>query len=727
MFPRINQLNHLSVAYFSVLFVVIILYLMLRLTYKRFTLRRTIYCASLLTMLIAMVMLWACNKPVKIKPEAATPYSTVIDSANNLFYQGRFDGAVNYIDSAIKNPAALNIKDKFDFLYLHYNYYDKGRVDTTKAMFYANSMLALLSTDNNSTLYTKEYCMACFSKGDAFYKLGRYNDAFKYYYLGKMANNNDIGGCSLGDYSYRMGMTKYKRELYADAAVYFKQSFNELGDCDNGFRVFYRSQEVLDNIGLCYSKLNQFADAEAYFNNALNYIHNNERKFGNFAQQIDIAKAVVYGNYAEVLLNKRQYVKAEAMLKASIAINLVKGRDYQDAELTELKLAKLFVLTHRPNMAFALLQLLKTQLADVKNDVATVQWNLMLAEYYKAKGDYAQAYKYLAAYNYLDEALEAKDKAIKQYDASKEMRVFDDARVIKDQERHRQLYRIYLLVAMTVVLLAVVIIILTFYVWRRSRSNLSVMTDLNTRINEQNISLQNALQKLETANHEKDRILHAVAHDLRNPLGGIASLTAMLVDDNSFDAEHREFISMINLTAKNSIELINEILEATMSGGVKPIEKKLVDINTLLSNSIELMRFKAAEKNQHIMLKTLSNPETLLISSEKIWRVINNLISNAIKFSPEGAVIKVRMVHVGAFVQIEFSDKGIGIPDNLKKQVFNMFTEAKRPGTNGEKSFGLGLSVSKQIIESHNGDIWFESHPDGGTSFYIKLKRYIVA
>jgi two-component system sensor histidine kinase VicK len=72
-------------------------------------------------------------------------------------------------------------------------------------------------------------------------------------------------------------------------------------------------------------------------------------------------------------------------------------------------------------------------------------------------------------------------------------------------------------------------------------------------------------------------------------------------------------------------------------------------------------------------------------------------------------------------VEISVKDSGIGIPENMKNKVFNMFTEAKRPGTAGEKSFGLGLSISKQIIEKHAGKIWFERNNSKEVTFYVRL------
>jgi two-component system, OmpR family, sensor histidine kinase VicK len=111
----------------------------------------------------------------------------------------------------------------------------------------------------------------------------------------------------------------------------------------------------------------------------------------------------------------------------------------------------------------------------------------------------------------------------------------------------------------------------------------------------------------------------------------------------------------------------------------------------------------------------------LYISREKIWRVISNLISNAIKFSPSGASIIVRITEKDDQVIIAVEDNGIGIPENLRDQVFNMFTTAQRPGTGGERSFGLGLSICKQIMDLFHGKIWFENKKEGGTIFFISL------
>jgi signal transduction histidine kinase len=104
-----------------------------------------------------------------------------------------------------------------------------------------------------------------------------------------------------------------------------------------------------------------------------------------------------------------------------------------------------------------------------------------------------------------------------------------------------------------------------------------------------------------------------------------------------------------------------------------------------------------------------------------MWRVVSNLIANAIKFSPTGAIINVVMKVDAGHVLIAVEDYGIGVPEEMKDKIFDMYTEAKRPGTAGEQPFGLGLAISKQIVEAHNGRIWFVSRPGNGTTFFVQL------
>jgi signal transduction histidine kinase len=309
---------------------------------------------------------------------------------------------------------------------------------------------------------------------------------------------------------------------------------------------------------------------------------------------------------------------------------------------------------------------------------------------------------------------------LKETDVNQQLANLEKQDEITNLSNNNKLQRLYLDVAIVCGILLIIIMLLIWRTWRRSKLDMAVVILLNKQVNEQKTNLEKALDEVKYSSQEKDRILRAVAHDLRNPLGGIASLSGIMVEESEHDKELQNQLALIKDTATDSLELINEILEATKNS-TGELKKQWVDVNAMLNNSVELLRFKAAEKHQQILLKSLGSSLDININREKIWRVLSNLISNAIKFSPVDSLILVGASQKKDHIVISVQDHGIGIPDNMKEKVFNMFTDAKRPGTIGEKSFGLGLSISKQIIEKHNGKIWFESEVDKGTTFYISL------
>jgi signal transduction histidine kinase len=334
------------------------------------------------------------------------------------------------------------------------------------------------------------------------------------------------------------------------------------------------------------------------------------------------------------------------------------------------------------------------------------------------------AYQYLLKHIALKDSISNASKKLKEADIFKQIDQLEKNYEFVQLQQNNKLQQYYLIIAIIFGLMVLLIMFLVFRNWQRSKKNLGSLSILNEQINHQNHTLEHALGELNINSQEKDRILRTVAHDLRNPLGGVASLAGMMVDDEDYNEDQKELINLIMETSNNSIELINDILEATEGVSDRPDkEKELVELNSLLNNSIELMRFKAAEKKQQIIFEANDSAIELFIYREQIWRVISNLLSNAIKFSPERGIIRVKLSEDDKLVNISVTDDGIGIPDSMQDKIFNIFTEAKRPGTAGEKSFGLGLSICKQIIEKHNGKIWFESNSDKGTVFHVSLNK----
>jgi signal transduction histidine kinase len=278
---------------------------------------------------------------------------------------------------------------------------------------------------------------------------------------------------------------------------------------------------------------------------------------------------------------------------------------------------------------------------------------------------------------------------------------------------------IYRLVVICITIMAIVIILLIYSNFKRSKKNVQKLTLLNNEINLQKKQVEFALEKLEISNKDKDRILRVVAHDLRNPIGGIAAISQAILDQHE-DVENKDLIQMIENTSTHSLTLISELLQAD-SSNKESLNLESIAINQLVKKTATLLNYKAFEKQQQINIDALTKDIFVNIDENKMDRVIGNLITNAIKFSPKQSVINLAIQQQTTSVIITIKDNGIGIPQAMQSQIFEMFGNAKRKGTNGEKSFGLGLSICKQIVEAHHGKIWVESQEGMGSCFFIEL------
>lgn len=685
-----------------------------------FAIRKTTILFSMA--LLSFIFLFSCKKKPKHTyndQEYSEEFQTVFSKVNKLNDQKKFEAALKYLDSgfnAIKDPT---INDRFRYYGFHFMYARKAKNDPRKELAYADSMYTIALKGANEKSYLSNFAESSFAKGDAYFDLRQYSDAYKCFYQGYFIGKNYFDNSVLAEYTYRMGMVMFRQSSYKMAANYFKESYRQSFAYPNGFKAFYQRQELLNDIGESYQQDGELDSAAIYFNKTLAYINKNNERFKNISNLLDVARAVTYGDLGLIYYKQKQYDLAADQFKKSIDINLRKYNDNANAELVEVNLGQLYLDRHQDAPFIKLMNNMRNQFDTVKNTEAQTDWNRLMSKFYSQKNDYSKAYQYFSQYSSLKDSLVQQTISLKETDVNQQLANYDKQAQIETLRDNNKIQEIYLYLAVTGVSMAVIIIFLIYRNWKRSRNDVVIVSALNKQINRQKTELETTLNELKQNSQEKDRILRTVAHDLRNPIGGIVALTNAMLDDD-FTEEQKSLLKLVSDTSQNSLELINEILEAT-NLSASGLDREPVEINSLVNNSVEILSFKAAEKDQHIITELLDHPKKLFISKEKIWRVISNLISNAIKFSPNNADIRVSVMNGSNEVKISVSDNGIGIPDNIRNEVFNIFTNAKRPGTAGEKSFGLGLSICQQIMENHHGRIWFESTAGKGTTFYISL------
>lgn len=219
--------------------------------------------------------------------------------------------------------------------------------------------------------------------------------------------------------------------------------------------------------------------------------------------------------------------------------------------------------------------------------------------------------------------------------------------------------------------------------------------------------------EIEHLNTQKEEILASVAHDLRNPLNNIQALSGFLLVEN----EDNDEAKMISNAAKQAKEIINDLIE-TVKLDQTNLKTEKQDIATYLTKIIQ--KWKANSKREFLFLPNDIKADVYLNSS-KLERVIDNLISNGLKFSNEDKPIEISLIEQKDKIGIIIRDFGIGIPEELKEHIFHQFSKAGRQGLLGEKSIGLGLHISKRIVEQHAGKLMVNSAENEGTAFTILL------
>ncbi len=678
---------------------------------------KRMYCLFLILM---NVCISSCHYPATINADHPDYFRKILDSARGLHDQVHPNTGLQFVDSVYAAFPNAGVGDKYRKYSFKCDYYRKEQIrDYYQALLCADSMLLVIHNSGLENQYNKEYADANFSKGDLLFKLGKYVEANEYYYKGKVFAEKTLNYCDRAAIICRFAMVSYQQGKFLEAAAFFKESFDQASPCKTmSFDFTATMQEQLDNTGLSYYKAGRADSAMKYYNLALDYIEKYKNLFtGNQAVFMKTAKGVIYGNMGMVYYERGDLAMAETLLKKSISIDTRDGNEKMDAQAMQTKLAQLYLETARLPEAQTVLQQLRMALDSMPCEVVELHWRKLQWNYYTTVKQTEKANYYLQSYLALKDSADAKARKLASINPLLEFQNLDQQYELTLLKKENELRNLYLLITVVFSVMALLIIFLVWRNWNRSKKNILTLTSLNRQIGDQNLYLQTTLSSLEQSLEDNARLMKVVVHDLRNPIGAIGSITSLMLARDDSPPEQRKMLKMIGESSSNSMTLINEMLEASTT----PDEMKMewVEMKGLLHYCVELLQFKAVEKKQHIVLQ--AEPLNIFSSRGKMWRVISNLIANAIKFSPEGATVTVQMVRVDDTARISVHDNGIGIPDNLKDKIFELFTEAKRTGTSGEQPFGMGLSISRKIVEAHGGKIWFESDRDRGTTFFVEF------
>lgn len=238
-------------------------------------------------------------------------------------------------------------------------------------------------------------------------------------------------------------------------------------------------------------------------------------------------------------------------------------------------------------------------------------------------------------------------------------------------------------------------------------------------------SIAKTFQELQKVNLNKDKLLSIIAHDLRNTFASLLGYTNFIIDDfEELKKENvLEYVIDINRIIKNTLGLLNDLVDwSRMQTDRINYDPSTNSINNLFNRLSELYVPVARSKGVEIIFCTAGDLKGFY-DNDMIYTVLRNLISNAIKFSKSGTAILVNAYDDQDKIKIEVKDQGIGIPQHVKGNIFNIGQSVSTKGTNDEQGTGLGLVLCKEFVEKNNGQIWFESKEGRGTAFYFTLLK----
>ena len=238
-----------------------------------------------------------------------------------------------------------------------------------------------------------------------------------------------------------------------------------------------------------------------------------------------------------------------------------------------------------------------------------------------------------------------------------------------------------------------------------------------------NLKLYSDLGKAHEQNHRKTQFLGMAAHDLRNPLGAIAGYIELLQEEIGVpDQKQLEYLNGIQEVISFMLNLIDNFLNvAKIEAGKLDLERKLTDLVSVVRKSILFNRLLAETKHIQLEFSCHEKIPSVMLDTDKVQQVVNNLISNAIKYSHSHTTVHITVARNDEFLSVSVKDEGQGIPQDELNKLFQAFSKTSIVSTAGESSTGLGLLICRQIVEAHQGKIWVESQSGVGSVFYVSF------
>ena len=340
-----------------------------------------------------------------------------------------------------------------------------------------------------------------------------------------------------------------------------------------------------------------------------------------------------------------------------------------------------------------------------------------LYKVYKNQEDYASALKFHEIFRQISDTLSRDENKMSMTMLKTEIshKNQQEALVLKNEKALAK-QRLYIYIA---ILFVIIMGAIAFLVVRGQK----ILKKLNRELEVQKEDLELRESELWETNNTKNKLFSIIAHDLRGPIGALEGLLKLLNSGDIKESEFKEFIPKL----KNDVNSISFTLNNLLTWGQSQMREATtdptnVDLNALVENNINLLSELAFTK-----MITMDN---LIVNKAIIWSdenqmdiVIRNLLSNALKFTPNNGHITIGYVDRPDYLEVFVKDNGIGMDEYVQEQILSKNTNITTYGTNNEKGTGLGLSLCSEMVIKNGGTLWVKSEINEGSTFYFTVPK----
>ena len=392
----------------------------------------------------------------------------------------------------------------------------------------------------------------------------------------------------------------------------------------------------------------------------------------------------------------------------------------------------------------------------------------ILADCYERQGNLKEALSFIKIQKTLHDSIYAESAARHtrlltiEYETEKKEQ---QLKLLSNQERLNLIVRA-LLVA--VIIIAIVLLVIIVVRYRKATGEIDVMqsrTEMLAAVNDEirlahleaeernrdmrlaQLEIQDQNFRLNDMNEEKNMILGMVSHDLKNPIVAVQGLSEMMLTEDFSTEQYKEFAQIINDTSNRMFNLVRTFLDfSRMEDGKVKLNPIEFDLNAVVQMMTEEYRRNAETKSITVHCTPYFEPLVVFADETAAKQVVDNLISNAVKYTPKGKNVAVRILpiqtlpqglvlmrediarlddleleSVTTHIRVEVMDEGPGLTNEDKARLFGKFARLSAQPTGGEHSTGLGLAIARKLTELMNGRIWCDSEPGEGATFYLEL------